>query len=386
MSKARNIADLLAPTKATVDALGIAATSVTGAQASAITANTAKVTYPSADSSKLSAVEVGATADQTKADLNAIGVSGGRKNLIINGGFDVWQRGTSFTADNSFTADRWKTGDGTGGSPARTASQQTFTLGQTDVPNAHYYLRHDQTGASTSGNSSLVQKVEDVTTTAGQTVTFSFYAKANSSMTLDARFIQSFGTGGSPSSSTTTTESGVTIGTSWTKYTITKAIPSITGKTLGTDGIHTSSFIIDIELKPTTTYMFEITQVQLELGSVATAFEHRSYGEELALCQRYYQQYTQAPFLGVCGSSTLANRMTMQFPVEMRVAPTAVIGAHMVYDGSSSSGSISSVGSRWSDKWGYQFDGTSSGAAFITGRACLVYQSGNTTTTFSAEL
>jgi len=90
MSKARNIADLLnssgdvklasldnapAPTKSTVDALGIAATSVTGAQASAITANTAKVTYPSADSSKLSGVESGATADQTKADIDGLGIA-----------------------------------------------------------------------------------------------------------------------------------------------------------------------------------------------------------------------------------------------------------------------------------------------------------------------
>ena len=100
MSKARNIAALNTvevgattdQTKSDVDALGIAATSVTGAQASAIsantsktgitsaqasaiTANTAKITYPSADSSKLSAVEVGATADQTKADIDALGIA-----------------------------------------------------------------------------------------------------------------------------------------------------------------------------------------------------------------------------------------------------------------------------------------------------------------------
>ena len=82
------------------------------------------------------------------------------RNLIINGAMQVAQRGTSFTADNVFTLDRWKSGDGTGGSPARTLSQETFTLGQTDVPNAHYYLKHDQTTASTNGNSSLIQKVK----------------------------------------------------------------------------------------------------------------------------------------------------------------------------------------------------------------------------------
>jgi len=84
MSNARNLSSLLesdgdvktsaldnvsAPTKSTIDALGIAATSVTGSQASAITANTAKITYPSADSTKLGGIETSATADQTNAEI-----------------------------------------------------------------------------------------------------------------------------------------------------------------------------------------------------------------------------------------------------------------------------------------------------------------------------
>ena len=57
------------------------------------------------------------------------------RNLIINGAMQVAQRGTSFTADNVYTLDRWKSGDGTGGTPARTLSQETFTLGQTNYFN-----------------------------------------------------------------------------------------------------------------------------------------------------------------------------------------------------------------------------------------------------------
>ena len=121
MTKARFLADLLsstgdvkiaaldnapAPTKATVDALGIAATSVTGSQASAITANTAKVTYPSADSSKLSAVEVGATADQTKSDIEGLGIAVGSSQMPAGSVLQVVYGSTS-TGVVSTTTNTW---------------------------------------------------------------------------------------------------------------------------------------------------------------------------------------------------------------------------------------------------------------------------------------
>lgn len=250
------------------------------------------------------------------------------RNLIINGAMQVAQRGTSFTADNVFTLDRWKSGDGTGGTPARTLSQQTFTLGQTDVPNAHYYLRHNQTGASTNGNSSLVQKIEDVTRFDGQTVTISFYAKADASMNINIRFIQDFGTGGSPSADVDLSET-VTIGTSWTRYTVTKTLGSLSGKTLGTDGTHTSCLTVNIDFQPTTTFVFDATLFQLEVGDTATPFEHRSFGEELALCQRYYFRWNggdnNSPFCGgAFNNGTSSSDGVFTFPVRMRIAPTAL--------------------------------------------------------------
>ena len=261
---------------------------------------------------------------QTNITAGDTAARAGRKNLIINGGFDVWQRGTSFTADNIYTTDRWKSADGSGGSPARTASQQVFALGQTDVPDAHYYFRHDQTSGTSNGNSSFATKIEDVTRTAGKTLTLSFYAKANASMTIGPRFIQGFGSGGSPSSSVEITETTVTIGTSWTKHTLTVTMPSISGKTIGSDGVHTSSTILNIDFNPTGTFTFEIAQVQLELGSVATDFEHRSYGEELALCQRYFYQHIKgSSIIGLAAlyTATLALGY-VNFPVTMRAAPT----------------------------------------------------------------
>ena len=120
----------------------------------------------------------------------------------------------------------------------------------------------------------------------GQTVTLSFYAKADASMNIDIRFIQDFGSGGSPSSDVELNEI-VSIGTSWTKYTVTKTLGSLSGKTVGTDGEHTSSLNINIDFEPTSTFTFEATLFQLEYGETATPFEHRSYGDELARCQRY---------------------------------------------------------------------------------------------------
>ena len=248
------------------------------------------------------------------------------KNLVINGAMQIAQRGTSFTADNVYTLDRWKSADGTGGTPARTTTQETFSLGQTDVPNARYYLKHNQTGASTNGNAKLQQKVEDVTRFDGTTVTFSFYAKADSPLTVDVRLIQNFGTGGSPSTSVTVTETGISIGTSWNKYTVTKTLGSLSGKTLGTDGEHTSYLDVIVDFKETSTFIFEATLFQLEKGLSATEFEHRPYTTELQLCERYYQEVGKnTNNLWVSAQYSSSNWWsTVQYRTEMRANPTIV--------------------------------------------------------------
>ena len=231
----------------------------------------------------------------------------------------------SFTADNVYTLDRWKSADGSGGTPARTTTQETFSLGQTDVPNARYYLKHNQTGASTNGNAKLQQKVEDVTRFDGTTITFSFYAKADSPLTVDVRLIQNFGTGGSPSTSVTVTETGISIGTSWNKYTVTKTLGSLSGKTLGTDGEHTSYLDVIVDFKETSTFIFEATLFQLEKGLSATEFEHRPYTTEVQLCERYYRRTGEIRFLtmGRFNQSTGQVYDWWVLSPAMRAAPTA---------------------------------------------------------------
>ena len=219
--------------------------------------------------------------------LDELGNSDGalsNRNLIINGAMQVAQRGTSFTSTSGYTLDRWKVETGASGAVAVT--QEAFTLGQTDVPDEpKNYMRVTLTGLPTDPK--IIQHVEGVRTLAGQTCTLSFWAKADSAKTISEGgfFTQNFGSGGSSNVNTNIGAWSVT--TSWQKITITTTLPSISGKTIG------GGDKLEVRLDPNggENVVLDIANVQLEVGDTATPFEHRSYGQELALCQRYYQAF-----------------------------------------------------------------------------------------------
>jgi hypothetical protein len=222
-----------------------------------------------------------------------------RRNYIINGNFDIWQRATSQTSDGYGSDDRYANGH-TGSTKVH--SRQVFTLGQTDVPgNPKYFSRTAVTSVGGASNNVFKNtKIEYVQSLAGKKATLSFWAKADAPKNIAIEFYQSFGSGGSPSVGISSIGSQlVALTTSWVKYTITVDIPSITGKTLGTNGNDYlmmyfwfdagSSFNVRTASLGQQSGTFDIAQVQLEEGEVATEFERRTYGEELALCQRYYE-------------------------------------------------------------------------------------------------
>lgn len=262
----------------------------------------------------------------------------GRKNAIINGNFDIWQRATSQTSSGYGSDDRWSN-DNTG--TTKTHSQQAFTLGQTDVPgNPEFYSR--TVVSSVAGASNFCRKrqaIEGVNTLSGETVTFAFWAKADAAKDIALECVQNFGTGGSPSAEVTGI--GVTtlsLSTAWQRFEVTVAIPSISSKTLGTNGDDYlavvlwfdagSSFDARTNTLGQQSGTFDIARVQLELGDVATDFERRTIGEELALCQRYYQEFAWgglAPYAGRGGSGLLAICGHISFPTEMRAVPTGTI-------------------------------------------------------------
>ena len=259
------------------------------------------------------------------------------RNKIINGNFDFWQRATSFTSYAYGGADRWAT---INIGSTHTTSRQSFTLGQTDVPGEPtYYQRSVVTSSAGAGNLCLTyQKIESVRTLAGQKATLSFWAKADATKNIAIEFIQEFGSGGSPSSSVL--EVGVTtcaLTTSWQKFEVTVDIPSISGKTLGTtnDGDMAVLFWFDAgsnwDARSNSlgqqSGTFDIAQVQLEAGSVATPFEVRPLGVELALCQRYYEV---VPRIYIGSNNSTVNftqiRHTMTYATQKRTSPAVTYG------------------------------------------------------------
>lgn len=269
------------------------------------------------------------TAAATVSGING-GPLAGFRNAIINGNFDVWQRGTSSSVSGYGSADRW-VNNNTGSTC--TMSRQAFVLGQTDVPGEPtYFCRMVVSSVAGAGNLvNLSQRIEGVRTFAGQQVTLSFWAKADASKPISVELRQYFGSGGSPSADVNTIgTSKVTLGTSWQKVTVTATVPSISGKTLGSD--NNDQLVLNIWLDAGSTYnsrtaslgqqsgTFDIAQVQIEAGPVATPFERRPIGTELALCQRYFQFFS----VGVRGYQTNGAFLSSDYNyvVPMRTAPT----------------------------------------------------------------
>lgn len=254
------------------------------------------------------------------------------RNAIINGGFDIWQRGTSFTSDG-YTADRWYValGAGTG-----TVSRAAFAVGDSpgDGHSPRFGLRWNQTVAGTSAT--LQQRIEDVRTFANRVVTVSFYAKVASGTLAVSSFLrQNFGTGGSPSANVDSSTQSNTVTTSWQRFQHRISLASISGKTLGSNTPENNYLALILQPANSTFDLF-VWGVQVEQGDVATYYECKSTGAELDACRRYYwksfpQATTPAQNAGrsgaieVTASGTSANYAviaTVHLPVCMRASPT----------------------------------------------------------------
>jgi hypothetical protein len=264
------------------------------------------------------------------------------KNKIINGDFSNWQRGTSFSS-TGYTADRWSCNfSGATG----TVSRQTFTPGTAPVAGyeGQFFLRLATTVAD--DNSRVEQKMEDVRTFAGQTVTVSLWAKADSARTITLEPYQNFGSGGS--ADVVVTSQTISVTTAWTRFTKTFDIPSVAGKTIGTS----SFFSLEIKHAPNATFTLDLWGVQVEAGSVATPFTTASgsIGGELALCQRYYYrttattQYDRFTTYSPAGGTGNLYAANFVVPVQMRVKPTTIDFSNLTwYDGLSVGTTVSAV-------------------------------------------
>jgi hypothetical protein len=245
----------------------------------------------------------------------------------------VWQRGTSFTlstATITYTADRWAAYRNATGA---TVTRQT-TSDTTNLPFIQYCVRVSRDSGNTStGNISIGQNLESINSIpfAGKTVTFSFYARKGANFSgagIDAVLYSGTGTDQNYVNGFT---GAVNVGvvstamtTTWTRY-------SVTG-TVGTNVTQLATYFN--YYGPTGTAgaadNFEITGVQLDVGSVALPYRSTTgtIQGELAACQRYYFRSTgdgtnAIMGIGIVSDATNAYVQT-QLPVSMRVAPTSV--------------------------------------------------------------
>lgn len=218
------------------------------------------------------------SAETPKQQFNMIGA--GRKNLLINGNFKVWQRRTSHTYSgtswNYGSADRWRYYTLGGSAGTATISKTTITVDGV----TRDALDWNQTVANSANRPVMEQIVEDNNIPPGSTLTFSLFIASidSDSDHLDGELKDQSNGGLGPYMSVYSGTDG-TVGSKvlqrgWNSITVTITTPS--------------NLRCRVHFPTNRTFRYAIACAQLELGPVATPFEERFFGEELALCQRYY--------------------------------------------------------------------------------------------------
>ena len=257
------------------------------------------------------------------------------KNTVINGGMDIWQRGTSIAGTtSSFSADRWQSYRSVAGS---TFSRQV-TGDTTNLPNIQYCIRvqRDSGNTSTTGIF-LTQNFETVNSIplAGKTVTLSFYARAGSNYSrVSSGLAVSLATGtgtdqngltGSYTGSATAISQTATLTTTWQRFTYSATLAATTTE------LNTTFSFTPVGTAGANDY-YEITGVQLEAANTASNFQRAggNIGGELALCQRYLPAFSGSSLggnlfniMGFAYSTTNA-QFNIPLVVTPRVRPTGL--------------------------------------------------------------
>ena len=282
------------------------------------------------------------------------------RNLVINGAFQIAQRASSSTSNAYATVDRWR-GDDNGTDEATTKAQVDVASGTTPYTlgfrKAFRLTNGNQTsGAGTTDHATMTHYFEAQNMSnsgwnyisATSYITLSFWVKASVAQNYYGYLRTHDG-----SSYLYPFETGSLTADTWTK--VTKTIPGNSNLTINNDnGVGFSIFLSayrgtdqtgSITLNQWGAYdstvrapdyattwwttndaTFEITGVQLEVGSVATDFEHRSHAQELALCQRYFYALngggTMERWFHCIDTTSTHRRLAIEFPVTMRAAPT----------------------------------------------------------------
>jgi hypothetical protein len=307
---------------------------------------------------KNGAQDIRALGDAIDTSVWNVGYGQAGKNKIINGDFSINQRNfTSNTTTAAYNFDRWLQQNSGG---TFTVTPQNFTAGS--APVAGYesttFVQGVTATQSAAGDfATITQRIENVRTFAGNTVTISFWAKANTGTPkIGVEVQQNFGSGGSPSATVSIPAGAVTLTTSFARYSVTVAVSSLSGKTIGSTA-GTSYLELNLWTSAGATYATRASSigvqnftasiwgVQVEYGSKATPFQLSGGGSpqnELAECQRYYWRglapSSAASYGTGLSTATTASTIFIAFPVGMRGVPgiveysTLAISDNSTYD------------------------------------------------------
>ena len=320
------------------------------------------------------------------------------KNILINGGMDIWQRGTSSTGigtAKTFLADRWYANS------ANAATTFGYTQSSSVTTGFQYAAKIQRTASNTGTNAIYFQ--QDIETSnsipfAGQTVTISLYAKAganfsSASNALSVNLVSGTGTDQSQyfaflTGQATVASGTATLTTSYQRFTFTGTVSS-SATQLG----------ISINYTPVGTAgaddSFFVTGVQVERGSVATPFSRAggTLSGELAACQRYYFRSNSATnsnsFLAPLGNAISSTAWTCAYtlPVTMRTAPNALDYSGMVYYDGNTPVTISTLTlNQTNQNTPYLYGTAASGLTAFRGYYLFANTSSTAYIGFSAEL
>ena len=247
-------------------------------------------------------------------------IGAGRRNLCINGNFKCWQRGTSIAggatgnSSNTYkyvTADRWQT-----------YFYNSYARQDVVLPNGEkVYALRETFNVTRNFFAHIIEDGGRIWNQGGD-ITISFWARTSGKTTgVSLGFYWYDDWAGSAYTHDAPRENIIIEGSEWKHYSVTKK--------LSTNANNRANLAIEFDnnnygswSQLTSGEYWEFANIQIEKGSVATDFEHRSIGEELALCQRYYQKIyyntSDYPF-GYCYTyNQSASACTVPLPTNMR--------------------------------------------------------------------
>jgi hypothetical protein len=330
------------------------------------------------------------------------------RNIIINGDARIDQRNSANfpLVGNGYSADRWFTEES---SDAVLSTQQS-----TDVPIGQGFINSIKTTSTTANASTGTAEYSVLTyfiegkdsarfawgTPNAKTITASFWVKASVTGTYSFTLYNTSQSRINPSSYRINTSN------TWEKKTIT-----IPGETSGIwDTTTGRGIVVNFYTSLGSNYVgfsgwnssgtfgvtgqanafssigniFAVTGLQIEEGSVATPFERRSIGTELALCQRYFQRLVEPPLRGIWGASNTYGRLGCPLLVQMRIAPRTSAGGSLTIFGSlpcwdgAATGTITSYGINYSTDQAVEIDGAAASGTFTQFRPAVVYKTPST--------